>query len=677
MDKKVRLIVAALLVGTGYYYGAMIGFALTFQPQPISIFWPPNSILLGALLLAPPRWWWLFLLSALPAHLAAEMQSGVPSTMVLAWFVSNCSEALIGAAAVRSLISGGLRFDSFRHVSLFLFLCAFLAPFLSSFLDAALVKTIGWGQGDYWQLWRLRFFSNVLAALAFVPVLLTWRMDGLASGRDASFLRRVEACLLALSLFSVSIVVFISGYDAADAPVILYAPLPILLWAAVRFPPVAFSLSFLAVTFLAIWGAVHGHGPFVSGSPPKNALSIQLFLIGVSVPLLLLSSAVQERRQTQEALRQKEEKLRLALSAARMDTWDWDIRRAKGTCSSVSKSLFGLGDGDIDISLESFALLLHPDDRKTTMATIGRVMQEGTSYEAEFRIVRPDGEVRWVMGKGAVIRDEANRPVRMVGVNLDITDQRQAEFEAQKQREQLTHLTRVAVLGKFSGALAHELNQPLTAILCNAQAAQRFLTRPVVSLAVIKEILQDIVDEDKRAAEVIRRLRALFMKGAPKLQPLDLNEVVSEVLDFAHSDLISRKVRVALHMEPRLNVVLGDRVQIQQVLLNLVINACEAMAGNTPDKRQLDLLTDAGVDGNVRIAVSDSGPGIAADAIGRLFESFFTTKVHGLGFGLSVSHSIVAEHGGSIEAVNNPEGGATFRITLPPRPDSGQPGAQS
>jgi two-component system sensor kinase FixL len=127
----------------------MIGFALTFRPQPISIFWPPNSILLGALLLAPPRWWWLFLLSALPAHLTAEMQSGVPTAMVLAWFVSSCCEALIGAAAVRRLVSGELRFDCFRLVSLFLFLCAFLAPFLSSFLDAALVKIIGWeNRGD-------------------------------------------------------------------------------------------------------------------------------------------------------------------------------------------------------------------------------------------------------------------------------------------------------------------------------------------------------------------------------------------------------------------------------------------------------------------------------------------------------------------------------------------------
>lgn len=667
MDKKLRLVTAALLVGAAYYYGAIIGFALTFQPQPISIFWPPNSILLGALLLAPPRWWWLFLISAFAAHVTAEMQSGVPTTMVLAWFASNCSEALVGAVAMRGFAPGGLRFDYFRHVSLFLFFCAFLAPFLSSFLDAALVKIIGWGEGDYWQLWRLRFFSNVLAALAFIPVLLTWRMDSFASARKASFLRRTEICLLALSLFTVSVVVFINGSNAAAAPISLYAPLPILLWAAVRFPPIAFSLSFLAVTFLAIGGAVHGHGPFLSKSPPENALSIQLFLIAVSVTLLLLSSAMQECRQTQEALRQKEEKLRLALSAARMDTWDWDIRENKATYSPDSKSIFGLDDGNTGISMESFALMLHPDDRRATMAAISRVIEEGTSYEVEFRIVRPDGQTRWFMGKGAVMRDAAQRPVRMLGVNIDITDQQQAALEAQKQREQLTHLTRVALLGKFSGALAHELNQPLTAILCNAQAAQRLLSRPAVSVADIREILQDIVDEAKRAAEVIRRMRALFMKGEPKLQPMDLNEVVGEVLRIAHTDLVSRKVSVALHLESKLNTVLGDRVQIQQVLLNLVINACEAMAGNMPETRRLDLLTEARTGGNVRIAVSDTGPGIAADAIGRLFEPFFTTKVHGLGFGLSVSHSIVAEHGGCIEAVNNPHGGATFRITLPPQ----------
>lgn len=260
-----------------------------------------------------------------------------------------------------------------------------------------------------------------------------------------------------------------------------------------------------------------------------------------------------------------------------------------------------------------------------------------------------------------------------ITVIRDIDRQRRAEREAQRQRAQLMHLTRIALLGKFSGALAHELNQPLAAILSNAQAGLRLMARDIVNLDEIRDILRDIVDIDRRAGEVIRTLRALFMNSEPKMQALDLNEIVSKVLDFAHRDLISHKVTVALHLQSGLRTVRGDPVQIQQVLLNLVINACEAMDGNTSGKRRLALLTEDGRDDNVWIVVSDTGPGIAAGMLDRLFASFFTTKANGLGFGLSISRTIVARHGGRIEAMNNPEGGATFRITLPAQPGARLP----
>ncbi|MDB5772204.1 MAG: hypothetical protein JWM42_2578 [Burkholderia sp.] len=581
-----RRLLAALLVAIGYYCGALIGFALTFEPLPVSVLWPPNSVLVAALLLAPPRQWWLILTFVFPAHLAAELQSGVPMAMLLAWFASNCSEALIGAVIVRRLLGERLRFDSLRHVGLFVFVCAFLAPFISSFLDAALVTLIGWGQGSYWQLWRLRFFSNVLAILAFVPVFLTWDSSIIASIRGLPAMHRLQGSIWALALLGVSCVAFITGLGSSTGmrllpQLLLYAPLAILLWAAVRFNTFTMSISFLAVTFLAIWGATHGHGPFISDSPATNALSIQLFLIGIAVPLLLLSAAMQERRQTHEALLMKDE---LERSVAERTA---ELREANATLEA-------------------------------------EIAQRRRAEEAE----------------------------------------RISEREAQKQRAQLTHLTRVALLGEFSGALAHELNQPLTAILSNAQAARRFLAADRIDLQEIRDILEDIVNEDKRAGEVIRRLRALFMKDDPKPQSLDLNQVVNEALDLAQSDLITRNVKVTVRLQPGLSAIRGDRVQLQQVLLNLILNACEAMNGNAPDQRELTFHT-WNTDGDVWLVISDSGCGVPADAFDRLFDSFFTTKVRGLGFGLSISRSIVTEHGGRIEAGNNPDGGATFRITLP------------
>jgi signal transduction histidine kinase len=539
-----------LLVAATYYLGAKIGLAFTFDPHPISVLWLPNSLLLAALLLTPMSSWWVLLAAALPAHLAAELQSGVPPAMVLGWFVSNSAEALIGAVCIRRFCSGPLRFDSFRDVGVFLLFGAFLAPLLSSFLDAGLVKSIGWGEGKYWQLVRLRFLSNVLAALIVVPFVLTWA-EGLTAIRGASPRRTAEITVLFLCLIVVSVAIF-DRHQAGSSTfhALLNAPLPFLLWAAVRFGPRATSTATLVLVLLAIWGATHGDGPFVTSSPEENARSVQFFLIAMCVPVLLLAAALEERRR-------------------------------------------------------------------------------------------------------------------------DAIAQRRAETEAKEQRQQLTHLTRVALLGQLSGALAHELNQPLTAILSNAQAALHFLAADRIDPVELREILEDIVAEDQRAGEVIHRLRALFKRGETHRQLLDINELVRETLALAHGDLVARNISVVTDLSAYPFSVKGDRVQIEQVLLNLLLNACEAMSAVASGGRVLTLRTQPLSDGGAQISVADRGPGIPDDDVSRLFEPFFTTKTQGLGLGLSISRSIVTAHGGRLWGGNTAGRGATFYVSLPAAQDGG------
>lgn len=198
----------ALLVALAYYLGARIGFALTLQPHPISVLWPPNSILLAALLLTPMRFWWVILLAAFPAHLAAQLQSNVPPAMILCWFISNSCEALIGAGCVRYLIDHPVRFDRLRNIGIFCFFAALLAPFLSFFLDAAFVALNQWGQDSYWQVWRIRFTSNVLAAITLVPFIVTWSVDGIGWLGRIRRARLLEALVLVLALLSVNTIVF-------------------------------------------------------------------------------------------------------------------------------------------------------------------------------------------------------------------------------------------------------------------------------------------------------------------------------------------------------------------------------------------------------------------------------------------------------------------------------------
>jgi signal transduction histidine kinase len=247
-----------------------------------------------------------------------------------------------------------------------------------------------------------------------------------------------------------------------------------------------------------------------------------------------------------------------------------------------------------------------------------------------------------------------------------------AEVEAQKQREQVTHLTRVAILGQLSGALAHELNQPLTAILSNAQAAQRLLERRAVDLADIQAILDDIVADDVRAGDVIARLRVLLRKGVTQQERLDIGALVADVLMLTRGQLAAEQVTVRTRLGDALPQVQGDRVQLQQVLLNLLLNAVEAMRSNEVGNRRLTVTARMNEDGLVEVAIGDNGPGIDPAAAHRLFEPFVTTKETGLGLGLSICRSIVAAHGGRLSASNNSDHGATFVLMLPAASERGR-----
>jgi integral membrane sensor domain MASE1 len=324
-----------LLVAIGYYAAARVGFAFTLQPDPISTLWPPNALLLATLLLAPGRAWWWLLAAALPAHLFIELQSGVPTTMVLGWYASNCSEALIGAALVRALAPGPLRLDSLRKAGLFLLCAVLAAPLLSSFIDAALVRLIGWGERDYWDLVQGRFASNVLAELTLGPLILAWAAFGAAQLRAATTARYAEAALLFGGLLATCLVAFdLPQTDARVAPALFYAPLPFLLWAAVRLgtPGAASAIALLTVT--TIWGAVSGIGPFAGSAPADTAREMQLFLIAASVPMLLLAVALEERSRVEREAHEQ----RLQLTHRAWRCWAGSGGIAHGSASRSPRS---------------------------------------------------------------------------------------------------------------------------------------------------------------------------------------------------------------------------------------------------------------------------------------------------------------------------------------------------
>ena len=398
----------------------------------------------------------------------------------------------------------------------------------------------------------------------------------------------------------------------------------------------------------------------------------------ISVPFLVVLGAMsyeltadvlnagdlaRDLKDSRTALRESDRRLALAADAVKLRFWAWDAGSDEFWTTPAERAVRGYGLERIEA--RRFFSSVHPDDRDEIRRAFEAAARKGGDFEREYRIVPPDGEIRWIVLRGSSEADPTGGSARVQGVSVDVTPRKVAELEAQRRQAEVAHLSRVSMLGELSGSLAHELNQPLTAILSNAQAAQRFLAAGTENVEEVRAILEDIVAEDKRAGEVIRRLRLLLKKGEIRLEALDTNQIVNEALRVLRSDLINHGVATSTEIEPGLPRVRGDRVQIEQVLLNLVTNACDAMAGAEAAERRLLVRAYAANGNGVQVSVVDRGCGLPASDVDRVFEPFVTTKKDGMGLGLAVCRTIIAAHGGRLWATNNDERGASFHFTLP------------
>ena len=385
---------------------------------------------------------------------------------------------------------------------------------------------------------------------------------------------------------------------------------------------------------------------------------------GASLDITKRKQAEEQLRMSEATLRESKEHIDLATKAAGLVVWTWDIPRDEVWLSSKDRALFGFSQGE-KLTAERILSVVHPEDRQLVRQLSEDALRTGREIENQYRVLLPDGRVRWVTRLGRIEFDADGKPLRERGILMDISKGKHAELEAARQRHDLAHLARVTTLGELSSSLAHELTHPLASILSNAQAAQRFLDGDDVDLKEVSEILNDIVTEDERAGEVIHRLRSLLKKGEPqKYCDVNLNEVVQDVLKLVRNDLINQNVTAETDLAQNLPSIIGDRVQLQQVLLNLVLNACEAMADCASSERQLFIASKLEKSA-VQVSVTDRGGGIPEKKIEQVFERFFTTKKEGMGLGLSICRSIIDAHEGKIWATNNADCGATFYFSLP------------
>jgi signal transduction histidine kinase len=642
-----------------YYVGVRVGFAFTLSANAVSLLWPPNAILLTALLISPPRAWVWLLLAALPAHLISELTAGVPPAMASCWYFSNLSEALLGAAIIRGVLGGTPRFDRVRDAAVYLLACVLVGPIITSFLDAWFVALVGWRyDGDYWAVFRMRAISNALAALIVPPLAITLLQVTPSVFARAQRARQVEAAVLIAALTIVCVIVFHDSTSPGQAAMYVYAPLPLLLWAAVRLGVGGVSACIAIVALLAITGTLRGAGPFVLESPDVSVLSLHGFLIIVTSSFIVLAAALAELRAARAAALRREARLDLALSAAHMGAWEWDF-----AADRISWRL-GADSGEVVAnevrSAGELLAKIHEHDRARMAAVMRAAREDGRSEEVECRFLC-DGRVRWIRGLGRVLADSAGTRHAMIGVCIDTTQRKHLELQQRSQREKLAHLARTATLGEMVRSLAHDLSQPLAATMLNAHAARQGLRSADSRMHEVAAILDDIVADTERAGEVISSLRALFPREPMEKEPVHVAECISTILDLEHGGLVTRNVAVDLTIHPALPPVAAARMQLQQALQNLIVNACEAMAGKSGERR-LQITARSHAD-EVHVEVSDNGSGV--EDFERIFEPFYSTKKRGAGLGLAIARNIVAAHGGRLWGANNAAGGATFYIALP------------
>jgi len=834
-----RVLIAAT-VGIAYYAGAQIGFLLQLPPGTPSALWPPNAILMATLLLLRPGDWWIALLAAVPGHLAVELRAGWPMPLVFALYVTNCSEALLGALGVRLLSDAPGRFDSLPRMAAYIAAGGLLAPIISSFADAAVVSTFR--ADSYWDVWRARTSANILTDLTLVPALIAVVRDGRRWFATALPRVHLEAVILTIASILVVGVTFASPDTPVTVPRTFGTPLgfllPILLWAAVRFGPSGVSLVLVEIALFANWGSLNSRGPLQSLPPPDRVLALQLGLSVVAVPILCLAALIEERWRTEAELGERLafEQVLSRMSAAlvlasgrgiedaaaiwlgklavflkvdcawlikrgaddrpllasswvapgvpvmssidpqrdlggvvrRLDEEDavlvenvddlppaeraplrrlgvrglfcvpigaagrvlgglvfasvgtpriWsDVLRARlqlvsevfasalarqaadealrageamkssilaslssgvavvdrsGTIVAVNERWTSLAHdqheivtGEVGVGANYLQLSLHAAVQGAPHAGAVHAGLEGvlgrsrSSFTLEYQTDGPAGE-RWAVLSVVPLSGAQGGAVI---THTDITERRRAEMEAERSRQELAHFARVSAMGELTASLAHQLNQPLTGILANAQAAQRMLHGPTPDLPELRSILDDIVEDDRRAGEVIQQLRDLMRKAPSERVLLDMNTTLERVVRLVSSDAVIRSVTIELDLTPDMAIVRGNRVELQQVVLNLLLNALDAVSRS--EERRITVRTMLTPEG-IEVSVEDSGHGLAGGTEEKIFEPFFTSKPDGMGMGLSVARSIIEAHHGRIYARRSDPVGSIVAFELP------------
>ncbi|MBU6173800.1 MAG: PAS domain S-box protein [Planctomycetes bacterium] len=665
-----RLARAALLVvafAFAFFVLQRLTFLLRFPPYERTTLWVPGALTFSALILTPPRQWWIYYLGLCIGAVAAyygDLQ--IPGHIAFLSAQFHFATVALGAWAIRRFTQD-LVFSTVRSIIFFLIVAGLVVP-LATTIPVDVARWFS-NQSDLGPVALRSFLCVSLGMLIATPAFTMAIKVGGRWFRSCTRNEWIEAILLTCCHMVVGFWVFTSSQDSHATPALVYAPIPFLIWAALRFEVAGASWALLALAYLSTWNAINDRGPFVGGTTDDHVLQLQLFLLAVSLPLLLMAASVHERRSAFARMaheiderRKMEDQFRLVVESTpnAMLMVDQDGRMI--LVNQRAEQLFGHRREKLLTQPIEF---LVPERLRSQLSEYLRPFCESPSLgppglSTELFGLRKDGtEFPIEIGLTQI---ETAQGVHVLAAIVDMTERRRAE---ETQRE-LVHASRLAMLSEFTASIAHEINQPLGAILSNADAAEMLLDSSNPPLDEVRSILIDIRNDDLRASEVIRKMRNLLRRGELERQPIDLNHVITDVLALLRVEIQRRGITICTDLESNLSIIHGDRIHMQQVLLNLLLNGMEAMSKIS----RIKTLTIRTVQENeeLQLSVTDVGPGIPEDRIPKLFDRFFSTKEEGMGMGLAISRSIVERHGGRIGVESVIGAGTTFRVYLPTEP---------
>jgi PAS domain S-box-containing protein len=658
-----RYLAVSALLGVVYYGSARLGLRYASIGQSISLVWPPTGVAIAALTMLEIRYWPAIAIAALLANAATS----VPLTTAIAIATGNTLEALVASSLLRRSTGSRPQLDDIRHVRTFLLTAAPLGALCSAVVgscslwlsgliptSAVPIALVIWWTGD------------LLGALVVAPLVFAWT----SSAAPHIPRRLAEVVLLCMGTVTAG-EVGLGRTLGGPVPVqvqYLYLLFPFVVWAALRFGARGASLMTLTLAAAAVGHTVAGDGPFVSATSTRTLLGVTSYLVVVSVMGLVLAAAVRlERDHATAALADSEKRLRRALDAARMGVWVWSVENDTLVWDDNLRRLYGLDSGERISSYEDFLARVHPDDRDLVGKTVRRAVEAGGDLDYEFRVVLPDGRIRWIADHGEIRRSEQGRPIYLTGIGTDVTEHRVAE-------ERLRQAHRMESVGRLAGGVAHEANNQMSVIL---GASEFILRRPDVPDPVRADV-EFIQGAAERTAAVTAQLLAFSRQQILKPEVLQVNAVIQKWEPVLRR-IMGEDCGVILRLSPELGMVRADPGQLEQVLLNLALNARDAMPRGgrisietfpmelTADYARTKKGTVIHSGPHVVIAVSDTGHGMDRETLTHLFEPFFTTKGlgQGTGLGLSTVYGIVRQSDGYIWVYSEPGQGTTFKIYLP------------